>query len=181
MNPEVVNSILYYLYTFDYRCFLNEEFTISYVLFHVHVHIAADQFDLSKLGAMAASNFGTEVRARTCFASEAFARAVELVYTSDPDRDHAMRDQILDVVSANMVDFYTKDEFAVFRELTSVIPAFNLEFAGKLVEKAHEPQLYSCCCFECGRMFGVDSPDPRIYHCVECGVLRLYDPTSQLE
>lgn len=166
--------MLYYLYAGDYH-YSEEDRAIPKVIFHVHMHIAADQFDLPKLSELAAMKFRSSTGSPGDLLPDAFARVVELAYNSDPDRGREIRDHIIKVACEMHEDLYTGEDCAAFREITSEISAFNAELLVAVAKK--EPPV--CCedifCYRCCHDFGVPSPQPgQAYYCVYCGTEAFY-------
>lgn len=175
IEPDVVQALLYYIYTFDYQG-SEVETTLPEVIFHVHVHIAADRFGFPKLGRMAADSFEECARYGSDENPEALASAIELAYNCGPDHEDRLREYIIDVVTykPNIKKFYTTQEYAMFREVTGAIPAFNTDLVARLINQEPHVTYERHWCGGCDKIYGAPHSDDEVYHCIYCGLKAAY-------
>ena len=118
------------------------------------MHIAANKDGISDLEKLAAIKFAGF--AKDEWWMEAFADAIELVYTSTADRDRSLRNSIMDVTSKHAKALYREDYGARFRQVVRDTPPGSdlaAELAEHVVSKnepaANSPRAKSFIC-SCG-------------------------------
>lgn len=167
-EPLVVESMLRYIYTFDYSdATCRDSDTIkSPMLQNVHVHKIAHKYDIPGVAKLAHSKFEQSARANWKYPS--FADAAMLVFTSAADRERQLRDTVISVATEHAGELKEADCGAHFREAVGAVPSLGLA----LWQKQAVVETKRCRCLACGWPVPWDCVDDRIgqaFHCMDCG------------
>ncbi|KAK5701414.1 hypothetical protein LTR17_022607 [Elasticomyces elasticus] len=133
-DPDVVAAMLGYLYSFEYAAIcdgdaLDEELVggaigASELVFHVHVHIIADKYDLPRLTKLATTKFAAA--AKTAWSSPSFAEAAVLIFTDSTAISKELRESVISTVNTHTRFLKLDPAGARFRDAMSSAPALAI-------------------------------------------------------
>ena len=104
------------------------------MLVDVITHTVADKYDIEGLRKLAAQSF--EAHIRNEWKGQAFAMAIEEIYTNTVDPERELRDSVIAVASSHAEDLCKEEYGAYFRAAVSSVPAFASELCGALGDGA---------------------------------------------
>ncbi|KAK5674688.1 hypothetical protein LTS10_012689 [Elasticomyces elasticus] len=116
---------------------INGQASTSPIIFNVHVHMAADYYQVPGLAKLAASKF--EKRAQDEWASEGFAQAAALIYAEAADKDHQLRNTVNSVAAKHAKELIKENSGAHLRKMADEVPALGSAlWQGSLEQHAGE-------------------------------------------
>ncbi|KAK3646241.1 hypothetical protein LTR56_008592 [Elasticomyces elasticus] len=124
-ETSVIAAMLHYMYHLDYHeeGNVNGQASTPPIIFNVHVHMAADYYQVPALAKVAASKF--EKRAQEEWASDGFAQAAALIYAEAADKDHQLRNIVNSVVTKHAKELIKEDSGAHLRKMADEVPALG--------------------------------------------------------
>ncbi|KAF2162826.1 hypothetical protein M409DRAFT_26682 [Zasmidium cellare ATCC 36951] len=133
-DPTIVREMLRYLYTGDYleQTKEGEEGSRRSALStNVHIHTIADKYDIPALGDVAISKFSA--RAAREWKTEAFAGAIEEMYTSANENKEPMHKAAVAIAAENAKTLLNDDCGQAFRKIAEAVPKFAAELSIEIV------------------------------------------------
>ena len=159
--------MLFYLYHFDYSDAVNEQEAFTPIVFDVYMHSIADKYNIDDLEKLAASKFST--RAREEWKTQAFADAIQLIFTQAADRQQELRKTVLDVCSKHAKKLHSKEYGAAFRAVALSVPEFGGELSGRLSQSREQVTVGKTYrCPSCSQTFSMKVTGNSNYHCPYC-------------
>ncbi|KAK5727354.1 hypothetical protein LTR15_003248 [Elasticomyces elasticus] len=138
-ETSVVAAMLHYMYHLDYNeeGDVNGQASTPPIIFNVHVHMAADYYQIPALAKLAISKF--EKRAQEEWASDDFAQAAALIYAEAADKDHQLRNAVNSVAAKHAKELIKDDSGAHLRKMADEVPALGSAlWQGSLEQHAGE-------------------------------------------
>ncbi|KAK5710264.1 hypothetical protein LTR17_019034 [Elasticomyces elasticus] len=167
-ETSVIAAMLHYMYHFDY----NEEGNVNGqastppITFNVHVHMAADYYQVPALAKLAASKF--ESRAQKEWTSEGFAQAAALIYAKAADKDHQLRNTVNSVAAKHAKELIKGDSGTHLRKMADEVPALG----SALWQGGHENiDAGRCACAKCHwtvDLASIVGSDNAVMYCMKC-------------
>ncbi len=162
---HIVETMLYFMYTFDYDESRKDTGQVSPMLFHVQVYGTADKYGVMPLRSVAKVMFNKAVR--TCWDMDDFARVIAEVYSSTPSTDRGLRDIVVEVAHEHIEALLKKVDFRVVLEETA---GFAADVTQLMVQKIRSSTNTMYQCPSCKKQWqAVLSSQSRGHHCLQCG------------
>ena len=133
-EPEIVHSVLKFLYTGSYSDLPESRESISSAQINVRVFALAEKYCIENLLSVAAEKF--KAAAQRSWGTDGFAEAVYEAYTTTEDAENILRDTIVNAVTVHFDElFKTGDEFMRFKQVLVLLPGFEAEISQALAEE----------------------------------------------